>query len=591
MAKFEGVDYERSGLAGENPYVSFLTQNRDEPNPLFGTGGCTQRYFTFNSLIKQATADGSTAIFNPCNSSVPITSSNNNRFVHRRPSIDWKHFEDSARVPLFNGNNATYAQIGTGLSNVTGTPFRGNCIIGGFWYTGSLFPSNFRNTYFAADYGEQWIKSMSIGFIDVVQKVQNFASGVGAISCLTENPFDGKLFYVDIGTNSVKSIGYGGNQTPVVKITSDVTYGPSVLNVNFNGSNSFDPDGGSLTYLWNFGDAATSTLANPVHSFTAVVGTPRKFVVTLTVTDNQNAAATDSLIISVNNTPPVVHITSPVNNSTYNVGADSVYTLTANVTDAEQSPSQLKYEWQLILRHNNHEHPGAIDTTKNTSASITRVGCNGDSYYWFILLKVTDAAGLSATDSSKIFPNCSSTRVMQVLKDFNVVQRQNDNLVKWTIDAAPLSESFDVERSLDSVRWFVINHQNGINTNGVMDYSYTDNNFPVTDNYYRLRINEAASGVKYSAIIKTHSDNKKGLLIFPNPFNENFSLQFSSSDNGPAIIRVSDMNGRPVSVFYESAHKGRNTIYLQRMPGWKPGVYIISVQQGIDIQRGKLIYL
>lgn len=51
-----------------------------------------------------------------------------------------------------------------------------------------------------------------------------------------------------------------------------------------------------------------------------VIPYQKKFVVQVTVTDNLGATGTDSLIISINNTPPNVTITSPVNNSTYRVG-------------------------------------------------------------------------------------------------------------------------------------------------------------------------------------------------------------------------------------------------------------------------------
>ncbi len=56
------------------------------------------------------------------------------------------------------------------------------------------------------------------------------------------------------------------------------------------------------SYSWNFGDATTSTTANPSHNFTAPAGTPKKFVVKLTVTDNGGASSVDSMVISVNNT-------------------------------------------------------------------------------------------------------------------------------------------------------------------------------------------------------------------------------------------------------------------------------------------------
>jgi len=56
--------------------------------------------------------------------------------------------------------------------------------------------------------------------------------------------------------------------------------------VNFNGSGSTDPDGSIVSYLWTFGDGATSTLPNPTHTYTK----PGNYPVTLKVTDN--AAAT-----------------------------------------------------------------------------------------------------------------------------------------------------------------------------------------------------------------------------------------------------------------------------------------------------------
>jgi hypothetical protein len=56
----------------------------------------------------------------------------------------------------------------------------------------------------------------------------------------------------------------------------------------------------------------------------------------------------------------------------YRLGADTTYALTAAVSDAEHSSGQLKYEWQTILRHNNHQHAEPIDTNKVTSTVISR---------------------------------------------------------------------------------------------------------------------------------------------------------------------------------------------------------------------------
>jgi glucose/arabinose dehydrogenase len=579
--------------AGEQSYSTSTVLNKDEANPLYNGTSCNRQFFRFNELLKQATADGLTTVYNPCNSSQAIGSGN--RYFHRRPSIDWQQYTNNARVPTFNGNLATTAQVGSAASGVAGTPYPGNCSIAGFWYTGTLFPVQYRNTYFHGEYGADWIKSFTINFTDVVQKVENFASGFTALVCMVENPLDGTVYYVDIGdadhASVIKRVTFGGNQSPVVIMSSDVKYGPSTLNVSFIGSDSYDPEGGNLTYTWNFGDGTpNSTSANVTHAFTTPNNNPKKYLVTLTVKDIANATAVDSIIISVNNTPPNVHITSPVNNSLYRVGVDSVYTFTADVGDEEHGPNLLRYEWQKFLRHNNHEHPGVIDTSRLTSGAINRIGCNGETYYWLIRLRVFDAAGLSTLDSVKIFPACAPGSLPLVLRKFSVTQQGSVNQVKWSTESAMHIKSFEIERGDDGHNFFTIYQKQANSNAGINEYSFPDHNFPSGDLYYRLKMNEIGDVIKYSAIVKVSSDIKtEKLVISPNPVIGNFSIKYSALANGPVTIRIMDINGKAVRTIRESVNRGQNIIYLQNEPTWRAGVYIVSVQQGSDVQQGKLV--
>jgi PKD repeat protein len=59
--------------------------------------------------------------------------------------------------------------------------------------------------------------------------------------------------------------------------------------VQFNGSGSYDPDGGIVSYFWDFGDGTNGTDVNVTHIYT-VNGT---FIVTLNVADNHNATDED----------------------------------------------------------------------------------------------------------------------------------------------------------------------------------------------------------------------------------------------------------------------------------------------------------
>ena len=578
------------GLTVQPGYAAATTSNKDEVNPLYGSGGCNQQYFTFQNLIKQATADNIKTVYNPCNATIAISSGNANRFFHCVPSIDWKHGVDSARVKKFTGNILGVAQIGSVASAVTGTPFRGNAAAGSCWYTTNMFPASYKNSYFQADYGGTWLKNFTIQYTDQVQTVTDFSSGWAAIVCVTENPLDGSLFCVDLGTSSIKRIAYGGNQPPIAKLSSNKTYGPAPLAVNFTGSASYDPEGGAITYSWDFGDGtALGTAANPSHTFTTSNNSPKKFVVKLTVKDNLNATAVDSIIISANNTPPHVAITSPVNNSFYIPGTDSAYRLQATVTDAEHTPAQLTYQWQTALRHNNHQHVEPIDTNKITSAVISRIGCNGDTYYWFIKLTVTDAAGLSTVDSSKLLPLCGAPLPI-TLNSFTITVQGKTNKLNWVTSAEVNLSYFEVERSFDGINFESIGRVNAKRAPGLGNYELNDADHPGGYTYYRLKLVDIGEKYTYSLIVKVLSesvtDNK--LTVTPNPVKNEFVLAGSFNQPGKIMIRIVDMNESVVKIIAEQATAGYNRFKINQLEGFGKGVYTIEVIQENDIRKTKL---
>jgi PKD repeat protein len=95
------------------------------------------------------------------------------------------------------------------------------------------------------------------------------------------------------------------DQPPVAIATATPTSGTAPLTVNFTGSNSYDPDGGALTYSWNFGDGSpASTAANPSHVYNAA----GNYTATLTVTDTSGAATATQVFIAVAAPAAALHV-------------------------------------------------------------------------------------------------------------------------------------------------------------------------------------------------------------------------------------------------------------------------------------------
>ena len=78
------------------------------------------------------------------------------------------------------------------------------------------------------------------------------------------------------------------NQSPIASFTAIPTSGVAPLEVYFNASGSYDPDGNIISYEWDFKDGDTGSGEIVNHTFSSI----GSYNVRLNVTDNEGA--TDS---------------------------------------------------------------------------------------------------------------------------------------------------------------------------------------------------------------------------------------------------------------------------------------------------------
>ena len=425
------------GLTPHTGYTNALTANLDVPNPLYDGVSCTIPYLRFQDLLKQDTPIHLNGHPNPCDPSVQIPNAIPKHF-HSRPVVDWLHGNQS-RCGGFSGNSAVTYNLGASGSPVTGPQFGGNCAVGGPWMAGQNMPAGYQNSTFHGDYASGWIRRFMFNEQNQPVSVHDFATGLGAVVWIGAGP-DGCVWYMKYNTNELRRICYtlAVNLPPVAVATQSVQYGIGPLTVNFIGSGSSDPENGALTYLWNFGDGGpTSTQADPTRVFNAPPGVPTSYTVTLTVTDNIGQSASTQLLVSVNNTPPAVNISSIPVPAFYPLGVDTTFQLQADVTDTEHGPAQLTYAWRTTLHHNTHTHPEPFDNNVSSSTVISGVGCDGETFYYVVSLTVTDAGGLSTTVQREIHPRCYAIAPTAII------------LANASFGEGPLAVTFDGTQSYD----------------------------------------------------------------------------------------------------------------------------------------------
>ncbi len=307
-------------------------------------------------------------------------------------NFGWPCYEGNGPQPFFQSQFPGQCA----LTSVT-PPFHtydhgsGSAVIGGPFYTGTAYPQQFRNDFFFADYTGNFIKRVVFDSEHRPVSVQPFATDVQNPVALTLGP-DGMIYYLSFTTGEIRRIRFDG---PVAKAAATPTNGPSPLSVSFSSAGSSNPGGGALSYLWDFGDGATSTAANPSHTYTTP--TARRFTARLTVSTQSGASSTDTVDVTVGSLPPTPTIIAPADGTTVLPGETVAYR--GSATDPEDGAlgaSALK--WTVLLHHNTHVHTFVGGTGDQGSFVAEDHGPIG-TFSYEIILEATDSTGLKSTTS------------------------------------------------------------------------------------------------------------------------------------------------------------------------------------------------
>jgi glucose/arabinose dehydrogenase len=321
----------------------------------------------------------------------------------KKPTIEWGRVGSNARVVI---NGATH---NVGAGSFPYSNFVGGGAIGGVFYEGDNYPSEYHGSYFFAEFNNRWIQNFQFDGSENPTSKIDFHPDVAGLISFVYNHHDECIYFTAV-TGVVKKIKYlpSGNQAPTARFTQTSTYGVSPLSVGFNANISSDPENSPLTYFWNFGDGSTASGVAPSHQFVSSGSSPQSFIVTLTAIDNQGASSQTTSVISLNNTPPMVVSTSLDNIETFIPSTHPSIFLNAEVADGEENNSSLTYKWEVFLYHNDHRHQELNSNSAASNFIFGLVPCSNVLYFYRFILTVSDSHGLQTVFQKDLFPTCNS---------------------------------------------------------------------------------------------------------------------------------------------------------------------------------------
>jgi glucose/arabinose dehydrogenase len=282
----------------------------------------------------------------------------------------------------------------------------GAAVMAGPIYEGDAYPPEYQGSIFFGDFARSVIERLSGTAAAPVK--HDVADEWWGNVFLGEAPDNGDIVYVGFGdgspgSGSVERLAYSpGNTRPVAEATANPTFSPNVpLTVAFNGSGSFDADGDDLSHEWDFGDGGHSTAVSPSHTYTEA-GT---YIATLTVDDGRGKTDSDTVTITVGNSPPNPPVIQAP--STYR-GGDTVV-LNGAATDPEEGALNpaTSFSWTVRLIHGTHTHP-FFDDREQASVSFTDPASHDADSYYEVVLTARDSGGLTRTTIARIDPETTT---------------------------------------------------------------------------------------------------------------------------------------------------------------------------------------
>jgi hypothetical protein len=230
----------------------------------------------------------------------------------------------------------------------------------------------------------------------------------------------------------------------------------------------------------------------------------------------------------------------------------------------------------------------------NSGNSVTATGLTDFTTYSY---DVYEYNGKYMHISFSSIPASNSATTLPVsFTSFTATPNKGDILLDWATASEINNSGFMIERSLNGRDFKEVDFVKGAgNSSRIVDYSFTDvnafNSMRSSVIYYRLKQVDFDGAFNYSNVVRVTKNPKETniLSVYPNPYNNQFSIDLVAANDGKVMVEMMDIQGRVVRTNEFTLVKGSNVLKMNETSSLENGVYFLRVTVNRETQMLKMI--
>jgi Secretion system C-terminal sorting domain len=171
------------------------------------------------------------------------------------------------------------------------------------------------------------------------------------------------------------------------------------------------------------------------------------------------------------------------------------------------------------------------------------------------------------------------------------MNKNNKVTLNWAVADNETANSFEVERSFNGRDFTTVGVVFASEKMGTENYMFYETTTGTDKVMYRLKMIDKNREVDYSRILifQLKSTIANNIKIIGNPVNDKLTFSYTSSATQSVDVKVYDISGKVVLKNKVNSLEGSNVISLPLSSTFTPGMYIVEVNNGTELQSSKFI--